>query len=283
MALSRSTRRELQWLALAAPAAVALLLLLVAPLARALTVALCPEGQWGLGAFRSVLGDPLFLRAAWLNALVPVVSLALEAILGLALALWLWRVRRGRLLWRTLALIPFALPEIVFLMTMKLLFREHGYLNSLLAVLGGEPVLWLRPESALATGVIIIVDVWRVTPIVFLLVLVALEQIDRSLLEAVRLDGGGTWAEVWHVQIPLVMPLLGVAVALRAIDAFRIFATPYVLMGVRGFPVVTSFSYQRWSDGEQAQASAAALLLAAVVGLATAVCAFTLLRGRRVA
>ncbi|MBN1476602.1 hypothetical protein JXA47_07615, partial [Candidatus Sumerlaeota bacterium] len=60
MALSRSTRRELQWLALASPAAAALLLLLAAPLVHALSVALRPEGRWGLGAFRAVLGDPLF-------------------------------------------------------------------------------------------------------------------------------------------------------------------------------------------------------------------------------
>ena len=123
-----------------------------------------------------------------------------------------------------------------------------------------------------ATGVIITIDVWRVTPLVFLLVLVALEQIDRSLLEAVRLDGGGVWAEVRHVQIPLVLPMLGIAVALRAIDAFRIFATPFVLMGIQGFPVVTSFAYHRWADrGDPEGANAAALMLAAAIALATAV------------
>jgi multiple sugar transport system permease protein len=266
MALSRAARRELGWLALAAPAALTLLALLAAPLAQAFVVALRPDGAWCLDSFRYVLRDPLFHRALWLNLVVPTVSLALEAVLGLALALWLWRLTRGRVFWRTLALVPFALPEIVFLLTMKLLFREHGYLNSALAHLDVSPILWLRPGSPLSTGVIIAVDVWRVTPIVFLLVLVALEQIDRSLLEAVRLDGGGVWAEVRHVQIPLAMPMLGIAVTLRAI-----FATPYVLMGIEGFPVVTSYAYHRWADRtDPSTANAAALLLAAAIAGVTA-------------
>jgi multiple sugar transport system permease protein len=253
MALSRAARRELGWLALAAPAALTLLALLAAPLAQAFVVALRPDGAWCLDSFRYVLRDPLFHRALWLNLVVPTVSLALEAVLGLALALWLWRLTRGRVL------------------TMKLLFREHGYLNSALAHLDVSPILWLRPGSPLSTGVIIAVDVWRVTPIVFLLVLVALEQIDRSLLEAVRLDGGGVWAEVRHVQIPLAMPMLGIAVTLRAIDAFRIFATPYVLMGIEGFPVVTSYAYHRWADRtDPSTANAAALLLAAAIAGVTA-------------
>jgi ABC-type sugar transport system permease subunit len=283
VALARATRRELAWLGLAGPAAATLALLLAAPLVQALVIALRPQGIWGLGAFGQVFEDPLFRRALWLNLLVPVVSLAIEAGLGLALALWLWRLRRGRVLWRTLALLPFALPEIVFILTMQLLFRQHGYLNSLLVTLSGDPVLWLRPGSALATGVIIAIDVWRVTPIVFLLILVALDQIDRTLLEAVRLDGGGVWAEVRHVQIPLVMPMLVIAVALRAIDAFRIFATPYVLMGVQGFPVVTSYSYHLWADrGDPAAANAAALVLAVAIALVTVI-GLTLLRRREAA
>ena len=159
-------------------------------------------------------------------------------------------------------------------------YTENDPFHEPMVLYGYLAALTRRIE--LATGVIILIDVWRVTPIVFLLVLVALEQIDRSLLEAVRLDGGGTWAEMRHVQVPLVLPMLGVAIALRAIDAFRIFATPFVLMGVQGFPVVTSYAYHRWADrGDPATANAAALMLAAVIALVTAIGLTVATRGRR--
>jgi len=221
---------------------------------------------------RRVLADPLFGRAALNNILLPVCSVALEAAVGLFMALWFYRIRLGKTLWRTLAIVPFAVPEIVYLLTMKLLFRQHGYLNSLALSAGLLDQLpgWLTPGSALLFGVVVLVDAWRVTPLVFLIVLSALEQLDESVLEAATVDGARISEVIRYIQVPLALPALGVAIALRAVDAFRIFATPLVLVGVQGLPVMTSVAYHYQADLYD---TPAANLVALALGFALAVMA----------
>ena len=207
-------------------------------------------GAFTLAHGQRVISDPLFVRALANNILLPLCSVALEATIGLLMALWFYRIRRAKSLWRTLAIIPFAVPEIVYLLTMKLLFRQHGYLNSLAVSTGVLDHLpgWLTPGTGLLFGVMVLVDAWRVTPLVFLIVLSALEQLDQSVLEAATVDGAGIAQVIRFIQVPLVLPALGVAIALRAVDAFRIFATPLVLVGVQGFPVLTSVAYHYQAD-----------------------------------
>ncbi|MGB2957908.1 MAG: sugar ABC transporter permease [Bacteroidota bacterium] len=215
--------------------------------------------------FVRVFRDPLFLRGVGYNVIIPLLSVTVEAAAGLAMALWFYHIRRGKAFWRTLAIIPFALPEIVYLLTMKLLFRQHGYLNSALIASGvsSGTVGWLDPGGSLVLVVVMLVDAWRVTPLVFLIVLAALEQMEESTIEAARVDGA-SWAQVVrHIQVPLVLPALGVAVALRAVDAFRIFATPLVLVGIEGLPVLTSVAYHYKADlNDPAGANVVALSLA---------------------
>jgi len=267
-----TTRRRLTrtYVALALPALLYLALqipLLVSAVHSALTD---ETGAMTAGHVQRVMGDPLVARAALNNLVVPLCSVALEAGVGLVMALWFYRIRRGKTLWRTLAIVPFAVPEIVYLLTMKLLFRQHGYLNSLALSTGVLDHLpgWLTPGSALLFGVIVLVDAWRVTPLVFLIVLSALEQLDESVLQAASVDGARTGQVIRYIQVPLVLPALGVAIALRAIDAFRIFATPLVLVGVQGLPVLTSVAYHYQADlYDTAGANVVALTLG--FGLAT--------------
>ncbi len=259
------TQRRLVFLLAAAPA-VGYLLLQFWPLGRALGSALTDEaGDWTTAHLTRVWGDRLFVRSLGYSLLVPVVSVGLEAVVGLGMALWFYELRRGRFFWRTVAIVPFALPEIVYLLTMKLVFRQNGYLNSALWHGGGADwtVGWLEPGRPLMTLVVILVDAWRVTPIVFLIVLTALEQLPVSYVEAARIDGAGPWQIRARVLVPLVLPALLVALALRAVDAFRIFATPLVLVGVEAMPVLTSVAYHyKASANDVPAANIAALTLA---------------------
>jgi len=212
-----------------------------------------------------VFSDPLFLRGVGYNLIIPLLSIAVEAAAGLVMALWFYHIRRGKAFWRTIAIIPFAVPEIVYLLTMKLLFRQHGYLNSALVDSGVSSgiVGWLDPGGSLVLVVVMLVDAWRVTPIVFLIVLAALEQMEESPIEAACVDGASWGQVIRHIQVPLVLPALGVAVALRAVDAFRIFATPLVLVGIEGLPVLTSVAYHYKADlNDPAGANVVALSLA---------------------
>ena len=122
------------------------------------------------------------------------------------------------------------------------------------------------------------------TPIVFLIVLAALEQMEESPIEAARVDGASWGQVIRHIQVPLVLPALGVAVALRAVDAFRIFATPLVLVGIEGLPVLTSVAYHYKADlNDPAGANVVALSLALGLVLAASVGLYFFGRKTRVA
>src|SRR5262249_34910158 len=122
---------------------------------------------------------------------------------------------------------------------------------------------WLTPGSRLAWLTVVVVDAWHVTPVVFLVLLAALADIPVEIREAAQLDGAGALMRLWRITLPLLRPALLAAVLLRGVDALRIFATPLVLTGVEGVPVLSSYAYHQWSDyGNDAAAAAAACVLA---------------------
>ncbi|MEO8601703.1 MAG: sugar ABC transporter permease [bacterium] len=224
--------------------------------------------------------DALFWRAVRNNALLPLASVVVELVVGLALALFLSRRFPGRAALRALVVIPFALPEIVVLTIMRYIFVRRGYANAALAAVGWPALDWLTPGSALAWITVVLVDAWHVTPVMFLILLAALAGIPAEIGEAAQLDGAGPLARFRYMTLPLLRPALLAAVLLRGVDALRIFATPLVLTGVEGVPVLSSYAYHQWSDyGNDAAAAAAALVLA----LASVALSVPLLRLREAA
>jgi multiple sugar transport system permease protein len=257
--------RRRAWL-LAAPLVAYLAGFLVYPTVHAVKLALTDAST---GAFpsaanlRVVVGDPLFRRALVANVALPIAGVALEVVAGVALALLLARRFPGRRLVRAIVVLPFAVPEIVFLSVMRWVFAPRGYANAALAGLGLGPVGWLLPGRALAWATVVVVDAWHVTPIAFLMVLAALAAIPEEVGEAARLDGAGAGARLVFVTLPLLSPALLAVVLLRGLDALRMFATPLVLTGVEGVPVLSTYAYHQWSDyGDDGAAAAAAMLLA---------------------
>lgn len=216
-----------------------------------------------LDNFRLLWRDDLFWSAVAGNVVLPVASVIVELVLGLALALLLMQRFPGRRALRAVVVLPFALPEIVFLTIMRYAFAPRGYVNALAAGVGVEPIDWLTPQSVLAYATVIAADAWHVTPVVFLVLLAALTAIPDDIGEAARLDGAGIWARFRRITLPLLWPAIIAAVLLRGLDALRMFATPLVLTGAEGVPVLSTYAYHQWSDyGDDGAAAAAALLLA---------------------
>lgn len=212
---------------------------------------------------RVLARDPLFWRAALGNVVVPLASVALELVGGLALALLLAARFPGRRLVRAIVVIPFALPEIVYLTIVRALLVPRGYANGALVAAGLPAVDFLLPGSALAYASVIVADAWRTTPVVFLIVLGALAAIPPEIGEAARLDGAGGVRRLLFVTLPLLRPALLAALLLRGLDALRIFAAPLVLTGVEGVPVLSTYAFHQWSDyGDDAVAAAASTALA---------------------
>jgi len=260
------TPRQTPAVLLLAPVVLFLALFLVYPIAYASKLAFTDplNGHFpSLANFAVLAHDDLFWRAVRNNALLPFLSVIVEIALGLALALFLSERFRGRRLLRMVVVLPFALPEIVVLTMMRYVFAPRGYANAALLAAGLPAVDWLRPGQPLALATVVLVDAWHVTPVVFLMLLAGLSAIPDEIEEAARLDGAGRLARLRFITLPLLRPAILAAVLLRGVDALRIFATPLVLTGVEGVPVLSTYAYHQWSDyGNDAAAAAASTTLA---------------------
>ena len=186
----------------------------------------------GLANYAEALAAPRFWGALANTAFFAALTVSLELVLGLALALGLHGAFRGRGAARTAALLPWALPTVVAALVWRFLFEGTGPggLTALLESVGlvGEAPVWLG-DPILAWVPIVLADVWKTTPFVALLLLAGLQNIDPALFEAARVDGASAWQRLWHVTLPLLRPALLVALVFRTLDAFRVFDLIYVL------------------------------------------------------
>jgi trehalose/maltose transport system permease protein len=159
------------------------------------------------------------------------VSVTFETIFGLIIALVLHQQFAGRGLVRAAVLIPWAIPTIVSAkMWAWMMHDQFGILNDMFMALGliAEPVAWTAsPDTAMIA--VLIVDIWKTTPFMALLILAGLQMVPEDIYEAARLDGVPAWRVFRKVTLPLIMPAVLVAVVFRALDALRVFDIVYVL------------------------------------------------------
>ena len=181
--------------------------------------------------WRGTLVDPDWWNAVWNTVKFALVSVSLETVLGLLVALVLNAEFRGRGLVRAAILIPWAIPTIVSAkMWGWMLNDQFGIINDILLNLGliSEKIAWTANiETAMLA--VILVDVWKTTPFMALLCLAGLQMIPRDIYEAAKVDGIHPVKVFFRVTLPLVRPPLMVAVIFRMLDALRLFDLVYVL------------------------------------------------------
>jgi ABC-type sugar transport system permease subunit len=185
----------------------------------------------GVEQYVALANDARFGAALLHTAAFTVVTVTLELVLGLALALVLQRVVRGRGVVRAAALLPWAMPTVVVALVWRFVFESRtGAANALLVGAGilAAPVAWLADPLA-AWVPLVLADVWKTTPFVALLLLAGLQSIDPVLYEAAAVDGAGDWARVRRITLPMLRHAILVAVIFRMLDAFRVFDLVYVL------------------------------------------------------
>ena len=212
----------------------------------------------GFENYRELLSsDKKFFTAVWHTCLFVVVVVPIEFCGGLAIALWINREFRGRRVILTLIMIPTVIAPIVVGLIWYLFFLPtFGLFTQGLNDLGlfRDTGVFSTPESALA--VLMLIDIWEWTPFVMLILLAGLTAMPKAPIEAATLDGASRRQILWYVQIPLLRPLIVIALLLRSIDASKIFDTVYVLTG--GGPgdsteMVTTFahrtSFMTWNLG----------------------------------
>jgi trehalose/maltose transport system permease protein len=187
----------------------------------------------GVDNFVFLLQDPDWWQAFWNTVQFAVISVVLETVLGLGIAMAINANMPGKGLMRTAVLIPWAIPTIVSAQIWAWMFNDvFGVLNAMLMAVGiiSEPVAWTaNPDTAL--WAVILVDVWKTTPFMALLILAGLQMLPSECYEAARVDGIHPLRVFWKVTLPLLRPALMVAIIFRALDAFRVFDAIYVLTG----------------------------------------------------
>ena len=273
--------RVMAW-ALVIPALIVVFALILMPILRAFWMSLhlvnlkLPAlGQpWvGLGNYIGIVNDPYFWASIGRTTYFMVVSIILELVAGVAVALLLNKKFVGRGLLRTLVLIPWALPITIDAIMWKWIFNpSYGALNSLLLQLGliDSYRTWLSsPMSAL--NVVILADAWKVTPLVILLTLAALQTIPLELYEAAMMDGANKVRGFLFVTLPLLVPTLVVTLVIRTMDAFKVFDIIYIMTSggpSDGTKVIAYYTYQEaFSYLNFGRGAALAYLMTLFIGL----------------
>lgn len=228
--MARSTRipQGLPWVA---PAMLTLGALSLFPLAYMIVLSLTDDRGFTLAHYGRLFQDRLFGVATAQTLFYTGVALALEFVLGLALALLVDSLSRGRALIRTGLLVPMLLPPVVAAVIWRLIYNpQFGLLNGTLRQFGVDTsnLTWTNGQMTAMMSVIL-VDVWEWTPFLFLLISAGLQAIPQEPLEAARVDGATYWQTVRDVVLPLLKPTILLALLLRSMDLLRIFDQIFIL------------------------------------------------------
>lgn len=280
----RFLRRYWLEVVLVMPLALYILLLTLVPVLQAIGMSFTDRYTGAfptLANYQYIMGRPDF-GAAFVNTLgITLIGVTLEMTFGLILALMLARTFRGRGLFRTIILTPMGVPTLVAGAAMLYFFRTNGYVNEALLRLNivDQPIFWT--ESGLrGMFAIALADMWKVTPIVVLLLLAGLEAIPGDVYEAADVDGATKWQQFRSVTLPLLMPSITMALILRAIDAFRIFDVVMV-MASRSIPVMSTFVYINYFDFQDPYSASAAATILLLMIVAFIAAYFLLVEWRR--
>jgi ABC-type sugar transport system permease subunit len=200
----------------------------------------------GLRNYLSVIGDAEFRGSISATVIFSVVSVALETIFGLGIAVLINRTFPGRGLVRAAILIPWAFPTVVSANIWLLMYNSQTgivtYILQTLHLLAPGASL-LQTDNGIVTAMII-TDVWKTTPFMALLLLAGLQVIPAELYEAAGVDGSTRWQQFWTITLPLLKNSLLIALLFRTLDAVRVFDLAYVLAGNQ-VQTLSSYSYNK--------------------------------------
>jgi multiple sugar transport system permease protein len=235
----------------------------------------------GFAQYRQALDDPLFTGALWTTLKFVTAAVAIETVLGLGLALLCLRELPFIRAMRMVLIVPMVVTPVVVGIIFRLIYASDvGLLSSVSGLLGGGSVGILDSESRAFWGLVLL-DVWEWTPLIFLILLAGLQSLPQEPFEAARVDGAGAWRTFVDHTLPMLAPVLVVAIVLRTIDAFTTFDQVYVL--THGGPgtatqLISIYGYDTFFRFQQYGYAAAMLLMVALVVLACAFLAVRLMR-----
>ncbi len=236
------TRRRRRWESLPywliLPTVVYLGLFFVWPMIQGFGLALRDEsGNWTTTALETMVDDAAFGEAMSFTFLLILVILPIQFVLAFGMALLLNARLRGGGLFLYIFLLPLAISDLAAGIAWSAIFTERGYLNTILEGVGviDQPFIFLDPTSK--TQLVIAVaaaEIWRSTTFMMVILFAGLQAIPRDYVEAAEVFGAGFFQRVRHVILPMLKPSIQVAILLRLIFAFEVFAVVIALTGLRG-------------------------------------------------
>jgi multiple sugar transport system permease protein len=229
-------------------------------------VTFLPKRFVGIANYRALLSDPGFRQALRFTCLFTLVSVPLELFLGLVFALLLARPSPARGILRACVLVPWAIPAAVSGRVFQLIYNyQYGLANYLAGLFGfaDRPLSWLgTPAGAFAA--LVTADAWKATPFVAIILLAGLSGIPEDLYLQAAIDRAGCFRRFTRVTLPLLSPVLVVALLFRTIDALRVFDLVFVLTGGGPGGSTTSLSlygYNYYLGGDFGYGSAVSAVL----------------------
>jgi multiple sugar transport system permease protein len=221
---------------LCAPAAVVMLLVTAYPILYNVYLSLLradlrfpDDNTWvGLNNYITVLTSSAWWRDFWHTIVITGVSVGIELVLGMLLALVMHRAIFGRGVIRTSALVPYGIVTVVAAFAWRFAWSsaEGGFVPKLFGM-SYDPVATTEPFWNYV--VVIATEVWKTTPFMALLLLAGLTIVPDELHEAAKVDGATNWQRFWRITIPIMKPAILVALLFRTLDAFRIFDSVYII------------------------------------------------------
>lgn len=214
----------------AGPALIAMIAILLYPLGYSFVMSFhrwdlaSPSQHFvGLANYSDMLTNRGFQQSLRVQLIFSVISISIEVVAGIAIAVLVNGKLRGMKPARTLLLVPPMIAPVVVGLNFRWLFNgQYGLVNAGLRWVGLPEAPWLSdPSWALAS--VIIADVWQNTPLMVLLFLAGLQSLPQEPIEAAQVDGATSWNIFWHITLPLMRPVLMIALMLRIIDTFRTF------------------------------------------------------------
>src|SRR5919199_1246351 len=201
-------------------------------------------GTLGLRNYSTALQSSDWHAALIHTLIFTVVSVSLELLIGLAMALAMHEAFRGQGLLRTVVLVPWAVLTVVTATMWRTMFvSPYGFINTIL----GTKTFWLG-SGPQALIVIIIADVCKTAPFIALLILAGLQVIPGEIYEAAKVDGASTLQRFRKITLPLLMPAILVALIFRTLDALRIFYLPFVLtQGQNGTSTLSTIAQETFA------------------------------------
>ena len=237
----------------------------------------------GFDNYLRLWSDDQFLNALFITLRFVALSVAIETVLGLALAMFCVREFRGIRLLRTVLIVPMVITPVVVAIVFRLIYAiDAGMIAAVAKSLGGEPLQILGDPTRAFVGLVAL-DVWEWTPLMFLILLAGLQSLPVEPFEAARVDGASPWRMFVDHTLPMLRPVLAIAIVLRTIDAFGTFDQVFVL--TRGGPgeatkLLSIYGYDNAFKFQQTGYAAALFVTMGLLILAVALAAVRLLRRR---